>query len=180
MTAYTWDFGDGTAAAITKDAVHTYGTANTYPVRLTVTDNDGASSDLSQSVLVHASANVPPTATFTSSCAGLACSFTGLGSDGDGTVVGFQWDFCDGAVTATQNATHAYVSPGTYAVELTVMDDGGATGHLSQQVTVAGPQAGGPAANLAGSCVVVGQPWKGLSSSTALSPIKAWLRLARR
>ena len=29
LTAYTWDFGDGTAAAITKDAVHTYSTANT-------------------------------------------------------------------------------------------------------------------------------------------------------
>ena len=156
LTAYTWDFGDGTAAAITKDAVHTYGTANTYAVRLTVTDNDGATSDLTQSVLVHAPTNMPPTAAFTSSCAGLACSFTGLGSDGDGTVVGFQWDFGDGTIAATQNATHAYASAGTYAVELTVTDDGGATGHLSQQVTVTGPQAGGPTANFAGSCVVVG------------------------
>jgi PKD repeat protein len=156
LTAYTWDFGDGTAAAITKDAVHTYGAANTYPVRLTVTDNDGATSDLTQSVLVHAPANVPPTADFTSSCTGLACSFTGLGSDGDGTVVGFQWDFGDGAVAANQNATHAYASAGTYVVGLTVSDDGGATGHLSQQVTVTGPQAGGSTANFAGSCMVVG------------------------
>jgi PKD repeat protein len=155
LTAYTWDFGDGTAAAITKDAVHTYGTANTYGVRLTVTDNDGATSDLTQSVLVHAP-TMPPTAAFTSSCVGLACSFTGLGSDGDGTVVGFQWDFGDGAIAATQNATHAYASAGTYAVELTVTDDGGATGHLSQQVTVTGPQAGGPTADFADSCVVVG------------------------
>ena len=38
VTAYTWDFGDGTAAVITRDAVHTYATGNTYPVRLTVTD----------------------------------------------------------------------------------------------------------------------------------------------
>ena len=156
LTAYTWNFGDGTAAAITKDAVHTYGTANTYAVRLTVTDNDGATSDLTQSVLVHAPANVPPTATFTSSCAGLACSFTGVGTDADGTVAGFQWDFGDGAVATTQNATHAYASAGTYAVALTVTDDGGATDHLSQQVTVTGPQSGGPTANFASSCVVVG------------------------
>jgi PKD repeat protein len=156
VTAYTWDFGDGTAAAITKDAVHTYGTGNTYPVRLTVTDNDGATSDLTRSVLVHAPANVPPTADFTSSCAGLACSFTGLGNDGDGTVVGFRWNFGDDGEAAAQNATHTYASAGTYAVELTVTDDSGATGHLSQEVTVTGPQAGGPTANFAGSCAVVG------------------------
>jgi PKD repeat protein len=156
VTAYTWDFGDGTAVAITRDAIHTYGTANTYPVRLTVTDNDGATSDLTQSILVHARTNVPPTAAFTSSCAGLACSFTGLGTDGDGTVVGFQWDFGDGAIAATQNATHNYASAGTYAVELTVTDDGGATGHLSQQVTATGPAAGEPTASFAGSCVITG------------------------
>jgi PKD repeat protein len=157
VTAYTWDFGDGTAAAVTKDAAHTYGAANTYPVRLTVTDNDGATSDLTQSVLVHAPANMPPTAAFTSSCAGLVCSFTGLGSDGDGTVVGFQWDFGDGAIAAaTQDATHNYASAGTYAVELTVTDDGGATGHLSQQVTATGPASGEPTASFAGSCVITG------------------------
>ena len=156
VTAHTWDFGDGTAAALTKDAVHTYGTANTYPVSLTVTDNDGAPDGVTQSVLVRTPANVPPTADFTSSCTGLACSFTGLGSDGDGTVVGFQWDFGDGAIAATQNAAHAYASAGTYAVELTVTDDGGATGRLSQQVTVTEPQAGEPTAGFAGSCVITG------------------------
>jgi PKD repeat protein len=144
VTAYTWDFGDGTAAAITKDAVHTYGAGNTYPVSLTVIDNDGATSDLTQSVLVHAPANAPPTAAFTSSCTDLTCSFTDLSTDGDGTVVGFQWDFGDGAMAATQNATHAYASAGTYAVELTVTDDGGTTGHLSRPVTVTAPQTAAP------------------------------------
>jgi PKD repeat protein len=151
LTAYAWDFGDRTAAAITKDAVHTYETANTYSVRLTVTDNDGATNDLTQPVQVHAPANVPPTPTFTTSCTGLACSFTGLGSDGDGTVVGFQWNFGDGTGAATQNATHAYASAGTYAVELTVTDDGGETGHLSQQVTVTVPQTAAPTISLGAS-----------------------------
>ncbi len=156
VTGYTWDFGDGTAGVITKDAVHTYATGNTYPVRLTVSDNEGATSDLTQSVLVHAPANVSPTADFTGSCVGLACSFTGRGSDGDGTVVGFQWDFGDGAIATTQNATHAYASAGTYAVDLTVTDDGGATGHRSRQVTVTEPEAGEPTASFAGSCVING------------------------
>ena len=127
-----------------------------------MTDNDGATNDLTRPVLVHAPANAPPTtnmppkAAFTSSCAGLACSFTGLGSDGDGAVVGFQWIFGDGAQAATQNATHVYASAGIYAVELTVTDDSGTTGRLSQQVTVTGPQPGEPTAGFAGSCVITG------------------------
>jgi PKD repeat protein len=183
LTAYTWDFGDGTAAAITKDAAHTYGAASTYPVHLTVTDNDGATSDLTQSVLVHAPANMAPTAAFTVSCAGLACSFTGVGSDGDGTVAGFQWDFGDGVQAATQNPTHAYASAGTYAIELTVTDDGGATGHLSQEVTVTGQEASEPTASFAGSCVITGSygrivfvdcTFTDQSTATARATVTAW------
>jgi PKD repeat protein len=144
VTAYTWDFGDGAAATTTKDAQHTFAAANTYTVSLTVIDNDGAANSVAQSVQVSAPANAPPTASFTSSCTDLACSFTGLGSDGDGTVVGFQWDFGDGAKAATQNATHAYASAGTYVVVLTVTDDLGAPGTLSQLVTVTAPQTAAP------------------------------------
>lgn len=156
VTAYTWNFGDGTAAAITKDVVHTYATANTYAVSLTVTDNDGATADVTESVLVHLPANLPPVAGFTSSCTELACSFAGHGSDGDGTVVGFRWEFGDGAEAVTQNATHTYASTGTYTVALTVTDDSGAEGRVSEQVTVTEPPAGGPTADFAGACVAAG------------------------
>ncbi len=156
VTAYTWSFGDGTAAAGTKDAVHTYATANTYPVSLTVTDNDGATADVTESVLVHLPANVPPVAGFTSSCADLTCNFTDLSTDADGTVVGFHWDFGDGAETGTQSATHTYASAGTQTVVLTVTDDGGAESGVSEEVTVTEPPAGGPTADFAGSCVATG------------------------
>ncbi len=140
VTAYTWDFGDGTRAATTKDAQHTYAAANTYTVNLTVTDNDGAANGVTQSVQVGTQANAPPTGNFTSSCTELGCSFTDLSTDGDGTVVGFHWDFGDGAEAATRNSTHAYSSAGTYLVELTVTDDAGATGRLTRRVAVtAGP-----------------------------------------
>jgi PKD repeat protein len=139
LTAYAWDFGDGTAAATTKDAVHRYGTASTYSVRLTVTDNEGATSVTTQSVLVGAPANLPPTAAFTSSCTDLTCTFTDLSSDRDGTVVGFHWDFGNGAVAETRNPTHAFGSPGTYVVALTAVDDNGGTGSFSRPVTVTAP-----------------------------------------
>jgi microbial collagenase len=78
----------------------------------------------------------------TGSCADLTCSFTDLSADGDGTVVGYHWDFGDGAEAATQNATHAYAPAGNYVVELTVTGDSGATSSLSQQVTVTGSLTG--------------------------------------
>lgn len=144
ITAYTWDFGDGAAAVTTKDAQHTYAAANTYTVSLTVTDNDGAADGVTQSVQVTAPANVPPIASFLSSCTDLACSFTDMSRDGDGTVVGFQWDFGDGAVAATQNPSYAFALAGTYVVALTATDDRGATGTLSQPVTVTAPQTAAP------------------------------------
>jgi PKD repeat protein len=144
LTAYTWDFGDGTAAAITKDAVHRYGIASTYSVRLTVTDNDGATSDTTESVLVHAPANVPPTAAFTSSCADLTCTFTDLSSDRDGTVVGFHWDFGSGVVAESRNPTHTFASAGTYVVALIAVDDSGGTDSFSQRVTVTAPETTAP------------------------------------
>jgi PKD repeat protein len=61
---------------------HTYPTDGPYTVTLTVYDNSGATS--SQSTTVHV--DLPPVATFTSSCSGLACSFDA--SDASDPVVG--------------------------------------------------------------------------------------------
>jgi chitodextrinase len=41
ITAYSWNFGDGSATASGVTASHTYSTAGTYSVTLTVTDNNG-------------------------------------------------------------------------------------------------------------------------------------------
>lgn len=87
--------------------------------------------------------NQPPTASFTYSCVQLACSFNGGAStDGDGTVVAYAWTFgADGSGTGAQPA-HTFSAAGTYAVTLQVTDDGGATGSVTQQVTVSAAPAG--------------------------------------
>jgi PKD repeat protein len=176
LIQYAWDFGDGAEAAITRDAVHTYPAANTYSVRLAVTDNDGSTSDQTQSVLVHAPANLPPIAAFTSSCDGLACSFTGLGSDADGTLAGFRWVFGDGGRAATQNATHSYATAGTYDVELTVTDDGGRTGTLSQPVVVT--QSGAPTITLAVSPLLQNLCYPARQYSSRGCPSGGWVTIS--
>jgi len=53
VTGWAWDFGDGKSAT-TQHPAHAYVAAGTYTVRLTVTDNDGATDSSSQSVTVSA------------------------------------------------------------------------------------------------------------------------------
>jgi PKD repeat protein len=88
-------------------------------------------------------AHEPPTASFTYSCAELACSFTDTSADSDGQVVAWSWDFGDGGTASAQHPGYTYASAGTYTVTLTVTDDGGATGTASQNVTVTAGDDGG-------------------------------------
>lgn len=52
VTAYTWKFGDG-AVAVSQNSSHLFNSAGTYVVELTVTDDRGATSTLSQPVIVY-------------------------------------------------------------------------------------------------------------------------------
>lgn len=83
--------------------------------------------------------NVDPSASFTSSCSDLACTFTDASTDSDGAIVARAWTFGDGATATAMNPSHTYVTAGSYTVALTVTDDGGATALASSTVTVSAP-----------------------------------------
>jgi PKD repeat protein len=51
VAAWSWDFGDGATSA-EQNPAHTYGTAGTYDVTLTVTDMDGGTGATTQSITV--------------------------------------------------------------------------------------------------------------------------------
>ncbi|MBG6178887.1 PKD domain-containing protein [Arthrobacter sp. CAN_A1] len=122
--------------------------------------------------------NVPPTATFTTSCTLLACAINAAGSaDSDGSITGYAWDFGDGASGSGAQTSHDYALPGTYTVRLTVTDDDGATGTTTRSVTVqSAPQPGTFAADTFTRTVASGWgaaeqggPWTVAGSGTSYS-----------
>lgn len=91
-----------------------------------------------------------PTAAFsdnaTPGAPGKAVSFQAAGSSpGAGRLSYYRWEFGDGGGAVGESApSHAYASPGTYTVTLTVANNSGASATTSQQVTIAAPPAPAP------------------------------------
>ncbi len=89
------------------------------------------------------SGNISPTADFSFTTTDLTANFTDQSSDADGSIVAWDWDFGDGSGTSSaQNPSYTYGAAGTYAVNLTVTDNAGATGTTSQNVTVSSASSG--------------------------------------
>jgi len=138
ITTYSWNFGDGsTLNGTDADPSHAYASPGVYNVTLTVTDNFGGSYTASTQVTVDAA----PTAAFTASSnpatVGSTVGFNAGGSsDAVGTITGYSWSFGDGATAAGPAPSHAYSSPGTYTVSLTVTNNAGQTATQTGSLTV--------------------------------------------
>jgi hypothetical protein len=141
VTGYTWDFGDGSPVSHELAPIHHYATAGQKSVTLTVTDNQGATGSTTKPVTVNPDS--PPVANFDYSQddpSTTEITFSDGSNDSDGVVVGYTWDFGDGTpVSHDQAPVHNYATPGQKSVTLTVTDNGGATGTITKQVTVADP-----------------------------------------
>jgi PKD repeat protein len=103
-------------------------------VRLTVTDDDGATDQASRQVTV-VRPNDPPNASFTWVCSGRDCDFTDTSTDPDGTIASWSWTFGDGSSSSQRNPSHLYAVAGVYDVTLEVTDDKGATDATTVSIT---------------------------------------------
>ncbi len=137
VVAWAWDYGDGTTGTGVT-ATHTYAASGTYAVKLTVTDDQGATNSVTQPVTVIA--NVPPVAAFTVTTSGLTANVDGSTSTDDvPPLAAWAWDFGDGTTGTGVTASHAYSISGTYTIKLTVTDGQGATNSTTHAVSVVAP-----------------------------------------
>jgi hypothetical protein len=81
--------------------------------------------------------NGPPTASFTSSCSALACTFNAAASTSPGTTItSYAWDFGDLSTGIGVAPNHTYAGASTYQVELTITTAKGDTASITNPVTV--------------------------------------------
>ncbi|MBD3343767.1 MAG: PKD domain-containing protein, partial [Chitinivibrionales bacterium] len=147
--SYDWNFGDGsTGSGVT--ASHTYNSAGSYTITLTVNDGNGETDQASTGITVNpaGSTNNPPVADInaipTSGEAPLMVNFSASGSiDPDGDNLSYSWNFGDGASSTEESPVHSYNDAGSYTVILTVNDGSGGSDQAIVTITVTQPGGGG-------------------------------------
>ena len=125
IASYLWGFGDRTFASVVS-ASHVYKTDGAYTISLNVTDNDGASTVVSQRITVQ---NRVPSANLSWAPVrgDITTNFTLRYQlyDPDRTLSGLRWDLGDGANTTDQAPTHRYADDGVYNITLTILFNNG-------------------------------------------------------
>ncbi|AKA36092.1 PKD domain-containing protein [Flagellimonas lutaonensis] len=142
IVSYAWDFKDGSTST-QADPSHTFNTAGTYVVELTVVDAEGLTDTDTVTITVNQSTNEPPVAVATANPtqgeAPLPVIFDGSNSTDDVGIVSYFWDFDNGTTSTEINPVTTFTDAGTYEVTLTVTDDGGLTDMTTITITVVDP-----------------------------------------
>ncbi len=132
-SSYAWDFGDAGPNINSPTPSHTYASANTFPVTVTVTAAGGCKVTATTTVTV----NALPTATIavTHVCQGTSSAFTSTVTNGNT----YSWNFGGAGVGSnitTATPGYIYSAAGTFPVSVLVTAVGGCTVTAATTATV--------------------------------------------
>lgn len=140
-TRYTWNFGDGTVSTTAGNTSHTYTTAGSHTVTLTLVNSVGTTS--TQTVINSTGLPVaqflvgPDSNPDISTTAPFTLVFT---DQSTGSPTSWLWDFGDGTISSNRNPTHVYSTLGDFTVSLLVTNAAGSnTATVTHAVQVGEP-----------------------------------------
>ncbi len=157
--SWAWDFdSDGEVDGTQQNPTHTYTTAGTYGVKLTVSNPGGSDAAEKKSYIVVSDPEPPapglPVAAFVADVVSGPAPLTVQFADSSaGNPTAWEWDFdSDGEVDSTQqNPAHTYTAAGTYGVKLTVTNSGGSDADEKRAyIVVSAPEPPAPVLPVAG------------------------------
>jgi PKD repeat protein len=139
---YAWDFGGGVTVA-ERNPVYSFTVWGTYPITLTVTDNEDATCQATLHLtLDDGETNLPEAPALWAAPtdlvveAGQPADFSALALDPQGQELTYWWDFGDAITSTLPSPTHTYTLPGRYPVTLTVTDFEGYSASASGSIYV--------------------------------------------
>ncbi|WP_157243372.1 PKD domain-containing protein, partial [Algoriphagus resistens] len=128
--SWDWDFGDGNTST-DQNPSHIYENPGVYAVALTTTGGSCSKTITKTNYIQVIGPDVDFSSDITEGCGPLTVAFTNS-TIGSAPIIGWAWDFGDGATSTQQNPTHEYASAGTYTVKLTVNDLDGCSRTLTK------------------------------------------------
>lgn len=141
--SYSWAFGDG-AANSTATPAHNYSAPGTYLAIVTVTDSKSPTPDqttanvtvaVNPALTVTVRTTPAPTNGAVDAVPGYTITFNSTEAGGTAPFT-YAWEFGDGSVAGTENATHAYAAVGTYNATVFVNDTAGASVNQTVEVVI--------------------------------------------
>ena len=141
---------NGVLRATGSVAAHSFGSNQTFPLTLRVTDGGGLTDEQVQTIDVAPGSgggpppppppNQPPVADFTFACTDLTCDFDGSSSTDDQGVVTWIWtDESLNVIGLTEAFSYTFPAAGSENITLTVGDAGGLADFITKTVTVTDP-----------------------------------------
>ncbi len=141
LTAFNWEFGDGTTAS-GVNVSHVYNAAAVYDVKLTVVDDKGRSDTTTHRTEITEAPVTPvpgPVAVINAPSkaeVGDVVTFDGSSSTCTESCVRYDWDLGDGNKANAIKLQHTYHSPGIYNVTLTVTDSKNQSNSTVKQIEI--------------------------------------------
>jgi PKD repeat protein len=150
INKYEWNFGDGSPIKTGEKVNYIFRRADTYPVELTITDEDGEKTSVIQEIIVKAPEAAPEAVMKTDppfnpqnnqliGTIPFEVQFDASRSvDADDNITEYTWDFDGDEEINTYGSTETYIyrEPGTYQVTLTVTDADGQSSEFVINVEV--------------------------------------------